>query len=112
MDYTDAISWLAGLLQLSVDAYALRLNRLFGARHVGWSLFFAFALLAASHLIQSLGPLKTTSELHLGVEVIYGLVSVLLLTGMVHMEGLLKVRFQIEEERQRMVQELETHVAE
>src|SRR5438128_116369 len=112
MDYTDVISWLAGLLQLSVAAYALRLNRLFGARHVGWSLFFAFALLGASHLVQSIGPLRTTSDLRMGVEVIYGLVSLLLLTGMVHMEGLLKIRHQMESEKQRLLQELETRVLE
>src|SRR6266850_4816907 len=112
VDYTDIISWGAGLLQLSVAAYALRLNRLFGARHVGWSLFCAFALLAASHLLQAIGPLKIASEFRVGVEVIYGLVSLLLLTGMLHMEGLLKVRLQMEEEEQRLMQELESRIDE
>src|SRR6185369_8598947 len=112
MDYTDVISWVAGFLQLSVAAYALRLNRLFGARHVGWSLFCAFALLAISHLVQSIGPMKMTSDYRAAVEVVYALVSLLLLTGMLHIEGMLKVRFQMEEEKQQILQDLESRVQE
>src|SRR5436190_15910040 len=111
MNSSDIVSWAAGILQLCVALYALRLNRLFGAKHVGWSLFAAFGLLAISHVIQSIGPLKV-SDVRVGMEVIYGLVSLLLLTGMVHMEGLLTVRLQWEEQELRLLEELESRVQE
>jgi hypothetical protein len=44
---------ISGLLQFAVAGYALRLNRIFGTARVGWSLFWAFSLLALLHVVQS-----------------------------------------------------------
>ena len=49
---------LAGTLQLCVAIYAIRLNRLYGSARVGWSLFWAFSLLALLHFVQSVTPPK------------------------------------------------------
>ena len=48
------MSLAAGLLQFAVACYALRLNRLFGATRVGWSLFAAFSAMALLRLLLSL----------------------------------------------------------
>ena len=109
--YSDAVTWIAGCLQLSVACYALRLNRLFGAARVGWSMFSAFFLLAILHLLQSahaLSPLTEGGK----VDVIYALVSMLLLTGMLHIECLLKERVRLQAEEKFMRTQLETIVAE
>jgi len=112
MDHSTVITWVAGLLQLSVAAYALRLNRLFGARRVGWSLFAAFLLLAIFHAIHSAGPLRVTPEIGIRMDVVYGLISLLLLTGMVHMESVLKMRVRLEGEEQKARFELESRIKE
>lgn len=110
MNFSDVITWVAGLLQLSVACYALRLNRLFGMARVGWSLFSAFALLALLHLFQSTGSASASVEFGIKVGVIYALISLLLLTGMVHLEALFKERLRVEREEQRMQRELESRV--
>ena len=112
MSYAEVITWIAGLSQLCVACYALRLSRLFGTARVGWSLFSAFALLAILHLIQSAGPVNAAAEFGIKVDVIYALISLLLLTGMVHIETLLKARLRWEREEERMRAELESRVKE
>src|SRR5215831_19099454 len=102
--YSDAVTWIAGTLQLSVACYALRLNRLFGAARVGWSMFSAFLLLAILHLLQSTHVMTPLTE-GAKVDAIYALVSMLLLTGMLHIECLLK-------ERARLMTELESRIEE
>lgn len=104
------IIWVAGLLQLSVAGYALRLNRLFGTLHVGWSLFWAFLLLALLHVIQSATQFQAATEFGIMVEVMYALISLLLLTSMVHLESVLKERQRVEREEKRMRVELESEV--
>ncbi|MFZ0826340.1 MAG: ATP-binding protein [Verrucomicrobiia bacterium] len=88
------MSLIAGLLQFAVACYALRLNRLFGATQVGWSLFVAFAAMALLRLVLSL-DLFRGAIVGVGVEMVYALTSVLLLTGMAHLETLLKERRQV-----------------
>ena len=112
MSYPSVISFTAGFLQLIVAGYALRLNRLFGTARVGWSLFSAFALLAILHLVQSIPPLNSGWELGIKIEAVYSMISLLLLTGMVHMETLLKERMRVELEEQRLRSELELRVRE
>ena len=48
MSYLSVSDYIADILQLVVAIYALRLNQLFGATRVGWSLFCAFSLLGPS----------------------------------------------------------------
>ena len=110
MNFTTAMGFVAGLLQFVVAGYALRLNRLFGTRRVGWSLFWAFALLALLHLMQSVMQGGFGPELGVKVDVMNVLISMLLLIGMVHLEALLKERIRVEHEEQRMRAELESEV--
>ncbi|MGA3268575.1 MAG: hypothetical protein ABSE16_17345 [Verrucomicrobiota bacterium] len=81
MNFTEFTDLIAALLQFVVAGYALRLNRLFGARRVGRSLCSAFALLALLHLMQFAIPAGGIAS-GVKVEVLYALVS-LLLTGMI-----------------------------
>jgi hypothetical protein len=110
MNYHEIMSFVAGTLQFVVAGYALRLNRLFGTMRVGWSLFWAFLLLALLHLLQSLARFHAPTEFGVEIEVMYSLISLLLLIGMVHMETLLKENMRVEREEQRMRAELESQV--
>jgi phosphoglycerate-specific signal transduction histidine kinase len=101
---------IASVLQFIVAGYALRLNRIFGTARVGWSLFWAFALLALLHLFQSVELFSAGAPLGVEVEVMYALISLLMLTGMVHIETLLKERLQLEREEQRLRAELESEI--
>ncbi len=112
MNFLDVIAWMAGLLQLGVACYALRLNRLFGTARVGWSLFSAFALLALLHLVQSLGPLSTGTEAEIKMHVVYALISLLLLIGMAHIKALFQERLRVEREEQKVQDKLELRVKE
>jgi hypothetical protein len=104
------MGFVAGALQFIVAGYALRLNRLFGTRRVGWSLFWAFLLLALLHLMQSIMKGGFGAEIGVKVDVMNALISMLLLIGMVHLEALLKERRRVELEEQRMRVELESEV--
>ena len=104
------IIWVAGLLQLSVAGYALRLNRLFGTVHVGWSLFWAFLLLALLHLVQPVVSFPAVAQSGIEIEALYAFISLLLLIGLVHLETVLKERMRVEREEHRMRVELELEV--
>jgi len=110
MTFPEVIGLIAGLLQFIVAGYALRLNRLFGTARVGWSLFWAFFLLALLHLMESVMPGGTGAELGIKMDVMYALTSLLLLTGMVHLETVLKERARVQREEQRIRAELESEV--
>ncbi len=112
MNYLDVIGWISGLLQLAVAVYALRLNRLFGMARVGWSLFSAFMLLALLHLVLSAGSLRGAAEVGIKVDIIYGLISILLLTGMAHLETLFKERLRVDEIREEAQVEMQQQVTE
>jgi len=61
-------------------------------------------------LFQSVESFNSGMALGVEVEVIYSLISMLLLTGMVHIETLLKERLRLEVEEQRLRAELESEV--
>jgi phage host-nuclease inhibitor protein Gam len=108
--FQEDMGFITGALQFAVAGYALRLNRIFGTARVGWSLFWAFALLALLHLFQSISSFNSGAPLGVEIEVIYSLISLLLLTGMVHIETLLKERLRLEREELRLRTELEAEV--
>jgi hypothetical protein len=112
MSFHEVMAFICGVLQFTVACYALRLNRIFGTARVGWSLFWAFSLLALLNLIQSITPFNFGAQLGVEIGVIYSLVALLLLTGMVHIETLLKERLRVEQEEERMRGELESQVKE
>jgi phage host-nuclease inhibitor protein Gam len=108
--FPQVMGFVTGALQFIVAGYALRLNRIFGTARVGWSLFWAFALLALLHLFQSISSFNSGVSLGVEIEVMYSLISLLLLTGMVHIETLLKERLRLEREELRLREELESEV--
>jgi hypothetical protein len=108
MTTTGAINLLAGLFQFVVAAYALRLNLLFGTRRVGWSLFLAFTLLAALHVLQAVAVCNFIGGVN--IEFLYLLVSFLLLTSLVHQEGLLREHVNHEFKERQIRAELEIEV--
>ena len=110
MNFPQIMGFIAGVLQFIVAGYALRLNRLFGPARVGWSLFWAFSLLALLHLAQTVAPFHAATSFGIEVEVTYALISLLLLTGMVHLETVLKERIRLEQKEQQMRVELELEV--
>lgn len=110
MNLADAIALATGLIQFGVAGYALRLDRLFGVARVGWSLFWAFFLLALLHLIQTLIPINPVANASVTVNVMYALISMLLLISMAHLESLLKERVRVEREEKRIRGELEWEV--
>src|SRR5437016_11918759 len=112
MNYSAIIEWVSPLLQMFVAVYALRLNRLFGASRVGWSLFTAFALLASLRLIESSGAFVIKFDARLQVDLIYALISLLLLIGMVHIEQVCKERLRTDNAARRTRSELESLVKE
>jgi hypothetical protein len=110
MNFTTYMGLLAGLLQFIVAGYALRLNRVFGVKRVGWSLFCAFLLLALLHLMQSVLERGAGAEVGIKIDVMNVLISMLLLIGMVHLEAMLKERLRVAREEERMRGELETEI--
>ncbi len=112
MSFTAVMGVVSGLLQFNIAGYALRLNRLFGTARVGWSLFWAFALLALLHFFQSVTSFNSRTLMGAEFEVVYALISLLLLTGMVHIETLLRERLRAEQEQKRLRDGLEFMVKE
>lgn len=112
MSFPVVMDFVTGALQFAVAGYALRLNRIYGTARVGWSLFWAFSLLALLHLFQSVISFNNGAQLGVEIEVIYSFISLLLLTGMVHIETLLKERLRMEQEEKRLRGELESKVKE
>jgi hypothetical protein len=110
MNFTTLLGFIAGVLQFVVAGYALRLNRQFGTMRVGWSLFWAFLLLACLHLMQSMMQSSPGAEYVIKVDVMNVFISLLLLIGMVHLQAMLRERVRVEREEQKMRGELELEV--
>jgi hypothetical protein len=110
MNFQETMGCIAGVLQFVVAGYALRLNRIFGTARVGWSLFWAFLLLALLHVVQFFAPYHAVTKAGIEINVVYTLISALLLTGMVHLETMFNERMRVEREEQRMRAELESEV--
>jgi dihydroneopterin aldolase len=101
---------IASALQFIVAGYALRLNRRYGTSRVGWSLFGAFSLLALLQLVQSTSYFNAGTDAVLKVNVTYVLISFLLLTGMVHLEAMLKEQLRRERAEHQLRADLEVEV--
>jgi PAS domain S-box-containing protein len=96
---SDLLPFVAGLLQIAVAGYALRLNRLFGSKRVGWWLVGAFTLQAFLSWFHATGIDMGAS---LRVDVLYVLLSIMLLAAMVHSEKLQKVRLYQEQQQKNI----------
>jgi two-component system, cell cycle sensor histidine kinase and response regulator CckA len=100
---TASLNIVAGLLQLVVPSYALRLVRRFGSQRVGWFIVIAFASLALLHLM---GPVKPTGSSAPTIDIIYAIGSVLLLIGMGHVETLCTEREQTHQHEEKLREQL------
>ena len=110
MSIHDTMNLVVGLLQFAVAGYALRLNRVFGPGRVGWSLFSAFALLALLHFCQAMPDIYAVEKSAIPLNVMYSIISILVLIGMAHLESLFKIRLRIEQEEIRLRAGLEAEV--
>jgi len=110
MNESHIMGCIAGGLQFIVAGYALRLNRRYGTDRVGWSLFWAFSLLALLQLIQSTTWFDASGNSALKVSATYVLISFLLLIGMLHLETMLKERVRMERVEKQLRIELELEV--
>ena len=99
-----------GLLPCLIPPYALRLNRVFGTRRVGWLLFVVFALLAVLQLMQTWQPVELGLDPGLTLDLLNFLVPVLLLCCMVHIETLFREHLRIEQQEKKLCAELEAQV--
>ncbi len=112
MSIPPVYSLVLSLLPCLIPPYALRLSRVFGTRRVGWTLFAAFALLAALQLIRAWHPMGLGLDPGLTLDLLNLLVPVLLLVGMIHLEMVFKERLRLEEEEKRLRAGLEVQVKE
>jgi hypothetical protein len=110
MNFTTLLGFIAGVLQFVVAGYALHLNRKFGTMRVGWSLFWAFLLLACLHMMESVMQNSPGAEYVIKVDVMNVFISLLLLIGMVHLQAMLKERVRVEREEHRLRRELEFEI--
>src|SRR5882762_2178049 len=96
-----------GLLPCLIPPYALRLNRVFGTKRVGWLIFTVSTLLAALQFVRFWHPMGLGLDPGITLDLFYLLIPFLLLTGMVHIETLFKERLRTEQDEKRMRGELE-----
>lgn len=111
----DDWKWLeiaAVTLQVIVSICALRLNRVFGTARAGWSLFGAFVLMAAMYLAKAWLPESASSLVVVHPQVIYFVISILLLVGISHVQLQFQLRRQAEEALESYKRELESRVRE
>jgi C4-dicarboxylate-specific signal transduction histidine kinase len=106
MNISYIVGIVSGLLEIGVAFYALRLNRVFGSKRVGWSLFAAFSLLALLHVLRTIRPF--TSELV--EQIVYAIISILIFSGLVHTKALLGRCVQAETAVKIANEEMETRV--
>ncbi len=95
------------MLQVGVALYAYRLNRAFGTSRVGWSIFSAFVLLTLIRFIQAANSAGGSVVMTAQVELIYGIVSLLLMIGMIHIEQVFRARADVESAGQQAREGLE-----
>ena len=96
MTYSDTIRILSGLMQLGVAWYALRLSRLCKSGRAGWLLFSALTLLALAYVLLPINPFRSSIHFSVRADVIMGMISLLLIAGMIHLE--LRFRKQFDSE--------------
>jgi PAS domain S-box-containing protein len=104
MSSFGVFGFLAGIFQLTVPSYALRLIRRYGSQRVGWFVVAAFASLALLHL-----TMKAAST---GSALVYILGSTLLVIGMGHLETLFSERASASRHEQRLRAKWEAELAE
>ena len=98
MTYSFFTGAFAGLLQLAVPSYGLRLHRHFGSRQVGWALVAAFWGLALLNLAGRMGPAGARPEWESARGMVAVVIPLLLLIGLAHIETRFRERARVERE--------------
>src|SRR5215467_6396535 len=102
----------AGLLQLTVPSYALRLIRRFGVDKVGWFIVSAFVCLGMLHLFDPLRSVRGLAGSGIPFDAVYAIASVLLLIGMAHIDTLVGAHADATEKEKKLQQEAERQIKE
>jgi hypothetical protein len=111
MHFSDIIHLTAGLLQLVVASYALRLGRNLGGPRTGGLLFSAFTLLAVAYLFLSFSPYFDLLEWSVKGHTLYALFLAITFVGMVRLRYLFNQQTHSKKIQLREFQtELETKV--
>ena len=103
---------IAGVLQLSVPSYALRLVHRFGTQRVGWFVVTAFISLAFLHLLGPAKPAGTGVGSAILLDALYAGGSVLLIIGMCHVENLFAEQERTRSQTESLRSEWESQVSE
>src|SRR5215831_11970822 len=99
MNFEFCLGLMAGLLQISVAAYALWLGRRLGSRaRIGWLLYFSLSGMAIVHWMLSEQLLRSRYSSVTQVNLLYTLTSVLLLVVLHRLRGLMGRYSQAERE--------------
>jgi signal transduction histidine kinase/ActR/RegA family two-component response regulator len=112
MNGLGVINLIAGLLQLIVPSYSLRLVRRFGAQRVGWFVVAAFVSLAALNLMAPTRAQHGSATSGMMLDGIFAFACGLLLIGMGHLETMLTERQQAASEEKALARKIEAAVAE
>lgn len=112
MNDANYLHLIAGLPQIAVAYYLLRLERRFGLARVGWVLVASITLLAVLYLLFFFQPLQTFPSVAIKMDIAFGLASLFLLTLMMFLEELLKERARVREIELQAHRLLKTRVAE
>ena len=110
LTFPPIYSLVLSLLPCVIPPYALRLNRVFGTKRIGWVLFAVFSLLAVLQLIRAWQPMGLGIDAGLTLDLLNFLVPVLLLIGLVHIESLFRERVRLEEQERKLRGGLEIQV--
>jgi C4-dicarboxylate-specific signal transduction histidine kinase len=106
MSYFNATALASALLQCAVLGYGLWLARRFGVALVGWALVFMVSSLALLHIFLVQGSFGLGAK----IDILFGVISLIMLAAMVQTQVLLRDRQALEKARQDARAELEANV--
>src|ERR1044071_7403865 len=112
MDEIQFVGGLALVMQVGTALFALRLNRVFGTRRAGWSLFGAFALMLAVRTSDAWSLVHPDGGNALEIQLVHLMSSTLLLIGLAHVALLFRERLEREQLIRSSRDQLEEHVFE
>jgi phage shock protein A len=111
MHFSDMVHLTAGLFQLVVAWYALRLGRVLGAPRTGWLMFGALSLLAVAYMLLALGPFFNGAAWPVKADSLYAWFSAMLLVGMANLKRVYEKQLQGKKTKQIQLQnELENRI--
>jgi chromosome segregation ATPase len=110
MNNSDIIRFSSALMQFGVACYALRLGRIFNTARVGWVVFSTLSLLAVLYFLVPTSLLNGFIPLGIKVDLVYALVSVVLILGMIYLDVSSKQRRQSEKAERKAQLDFEAQV--